>query len=164
MQENNSTEDLKILRNYAIGVAGFATTVSAILIQALHFPAEPTLLCVISFACLMLLVVFLINKSEQRQKMNLKQHIDSSEKAFNEFRQDLADIKEMLVDNSKATLRIEMNEEMLQHPHNHDTILKMAEKYFITLKGDWYETNRFLDWVEKENIHLPPSLIGLKRD
>ena len=110
MQENNSTEDLKILRNYAIGVAGFATTVSAILIQALHFPAEPTLLCVISFACLMLLVVFLINKSEQRQKMNLKQHIDSSEKAFNEFRQDLADIKEMLVDNSKATLRIEMNE------------------------------------------------------
>ena len=53
---------------------------------------------------------------------------------------------------------------MLQHPHNHDTILKMAEKYFITLKGDWYETNRFLDWVEKENIHLPPSLIGLKRD
>lgn len=162
--ENASTEDLKTLRNYAIGVAGFATTISAILIQALHFPVEPTLICVASFACLMLVIVYLINKSEQRQKMNLKQHIDSSEKAFSEFRQDLADIKEMLVDNSKATLRIEMNEEMSRHPHNHDTILKMAEKYFVELKGDWYMSNKFLDWAEKENIHLPASLSGLKRD
>ena len=95
----------------------------------------------------------------------MQAHIDASNNLSTELRQDISEIKKMLMENGKSTLRIEINEEMLQNPHNHDTILKMAEKYFSPpMKGDWYMTNRFLDWVEKEHVHLPPSLMGLKRD
>ena len=74
------------------------------------------------------------------------------------------EIKTMVRDTGKSTLRLEISQEIDRNPQNHDTILKMGEKYFCEMDGDWYMTNRFLDWVEKEKIHLPPSLMGLKRD
>ena len=158
MQENNSTDDLKILRNYVIGVAGFATTVSAILIQALHFPAEPTLLCVIAFACLMLLIVFLINRSEQRQRKLLENHIKESSMLTEDIKKDLTYIKDMTLENQKSAIRTELYNEIRFNPSNHDTILKIAEHYFLALKADWYMTNIFLDWAEKENVKLPAQL------
>lgn len=163
-KKDNSREDLITLRNYAIGVVGFATTISAILIQVLHFRAEPTIVCVGAFAIMMLLVVYLINKAENRNVKRLSVHMDNADTEVKEMRNDLDEIKSLILENGKSTLRIEINEEMLQNPHNHDTILKMAERYFCEMKGDWYMTNRFLDWVEKEHVHLPPSLTGLKRD
>ena len=97
--------------------------------------------------------------------MELQKHIEDASTLTEELRTGMEEIKKMLLENGKSTLRIEINEEMLQNPHNHDTILKMAERYFgPPMCGDWYMTNRFLDWAEKENVHLPPSLIGLKRD
>lgn len=161
---NNSIDDLKTLKGYALGVAGFATAISTILIQALHFPAEPTLLTVIGFAGLMLLIAYLINRSEQRQTLLLKSHTEEADMLVNELKEDLAYLKDMALETQRSTLRTEMNDEIHRNPANHDTILKMAERYFITLKADWVQTNLFLDWVENERqagreVHVPPALL-----
>lgn len=161
----NSIDDLKLLRNWAIGIASFSTTISAILVQALHFPVEPTLICVLGFAGLMLLVVYLINKSEQRQRILLQSHIKESTENVKDFDSRLDSIDLILLDIQRSTLRTEMNDEIARHPENHDTILRMAEKYFCQLKSDWIQTSLFLSWVESEEkagrkVHIPQELIA----
>lgn len=159
----NSVEDLKTLRNYVLGVAGFATTVSAILIQALHFPTEPTLICVAGFALVMLLIGFLINRAEQRQALALKKHQEESDKTIQEFKGDLSFLKTMALENQRSGLRNEMNGEIYRNPANHDTILQLARRYFVEMGGDWVQTDLFLSWAEKENakgrpVHIPVDL------
>lgn len=161
----DSVDDLKTLRNWAIGIASFSTTISAVLVQVLHFPVEPTLLCVLGFAGIMLIVVYLINKSEQRQKKLLQSHTEESTQITKDFDRRLDSIDEILLDIQRSTLRTEMNDEIARHPENHDTILKMAEKYFCQLKSDWVQTSLFLDWVESEEkagrkVHIPQELLN----
>lgn len=169
MENKNSTDDLKSLRNYALGVAGFATTISAILIQAFHFKPEPTILCVAGFAGLMLIIVFLIGRAEKRQQLMLKSHIDESNVITDGFCKRFDNIDGVLLDIQRSTLRTEMCNEMDRHPENHDTILKMAERYFGKkkdggLEADWYMSSKFLDWASEEQVKLPKSLNGIERD
>lgn len=159
----NSTDDLKTLKNWALGIVGFSTTISAVLVQILHFPVEPTLLCVLGFAGVMLLVVYLISKSEQRQKKMLQAHTEESVQITKDFDERLDSIDDVLLDIQRSTLRTEICNEMARHPDNHDSILKMAEKYFGErenggLSANWYMSSKFLDWAEKEGVKLPPSI------
>lgn len=169
MENKNSTEDLKTLRNYVLGVVGFATTVSTLLIQVLHFKPEPTIACTVAFACMMLLIVYLIGRAEKRSQTMLQSHIDESNMVIDGFDKRLDSIDNVLLDIQKSTLRTEMSNEMARHPENHDTILKMAEKYFGKkeeggLQANWYMSSKFLDWAEKEKVKLPSSLKNVVRD
>lgn len=56
------------------------------------------------------------------------------------------------------TTRTQMIMLMEHQPHNHDTILKVAERYFCTLKGDWYCTSLFKDWAKGEEIEIPNTI------
>lgn len=48
---------------------------------------------------------------------------------------------------------------LMQHqPHNHDTILMVAERYFCELHGDWYCTSLFREWTKREGIDIPPEI------
>lgn len=162
----NAIEDIKTLRNWAIGIAGFATTISAILIQVFHFKPEPTIAAVVGFALLMLLVVFLIDKSETRTNIILRDHIEERIESDKEIAKRFDSIDACLLDIQRSSLRIELGNEIKRHPENHDTILKMAERYFLSpeeggLRGDWYMSSVFLEWAEKENIKLPKSLVNV---
>lgn len=56
------------------------------------------------------------------------------------------------------TTRTQMIMLMEHQPHNHDTILKVAERYFCVLQGDWYCTSLFKDWAKRENIEIPNTI------
>lgn len=158
-------DNVKELRAWVVGAIAFDATVTSLLVAVFEVDAVKTTIATTATTIVALAIIFLIYRSERRTKDELQKHINDSNKLVSELRGDISDIKEMILDNGKSTLRIEINEEMSQNPHNHDTILKMAEKYFSPpMNGDWYMTNRFLDWAEKEHVHLPPSLMGLKRD
>lgn len=158
-------DNVKELRAWILGAIAFDAAVTSLLVTAFEVDAVKTTVATTATTIVALAIIFLIHRSEARSRNELQKHINESSKLVVEIRKDISEIKEMLLDNGKSTLRIEINEELLQNPHNHDTILKMAEKYFSPpMNGDWYMTNRFLDWAEKEGVHLPPSLIGLKRD
>ena len=158
-------DNVKELRAWVIGAIAFDASVTTLLVTVFSVDLVKTTIATTATTIVTLAIVFLIYRSEARSRRGLQAHIDASNNLSAELRQDISEIKKMLMENGKSTLRIEINEEMLQNPHNQDTILKMAERYFSPpMKGDWYMTNRFLDWVEKEHVHLPPSLMGLKRD
>lgn len=158
-------DNVKELKAWILGAIAFDATVTSLLVSVFEVDAVKTTIATTATTLVALAIIFLIYRSERRTKNELQKHINDSNKLVNELRGEISVIKEMILDNGKSTLRLEINEEMTQNPHNHDAILKMAEKYFSPpLNGDWYMTNKFLDWAEKESIHLPPSLMGLKRD
>lgn len=157
--------DIKELKGWVIGAIAFDAAITTLLVTAFEVDAVKTTIATTATTIVALAIIFLIYKSEARSRGELQKHIDDSNVLVADLKNDMTEIKKMILENGKSTLRIEINEEMLQNPHNQDTILKMAERYFSPpMKGDWYMTNRFLDWAEKEKVHLPPSLIGLKRD
>ena len=158
-------DNVKELKSWVVGAIAFDAAVTSLLVAVFNVDAVKTTIATTATTIVALAIVFLIYRSEARSRRELQVHIDGSNNLASELRKDISEIKNLVLENGKSTLRIEINEEMIQNPHNQDTILKMAEKYFSPpMKGDWYMTNRFLDWVEKEHVHLPPSLMGLKRD
>lgn len=65
------------------------------------------------------------------------------------------EIREIRLD----TLRTQMYIKMEHEPHNHDTILKIAEKYFCVYRGDWIATIDFLNWSKKEKVDIPKPIL-----
>lgn len=158
-------DNVKELKGWVIGAIAFDATVTTLLVTIFGVDMVRTTIATTATTIVALAIIFLIYKSEARSRGELQKHIDDSNVLVADLKKDMSEIKKMILENGKSTLRIEINEEMLQNPHNQDTILKMAERYFSPpMKGDWYMTNRFLDWAEREKVHLPPSLMGLKRD
>ena len=157
-------DNVKELKGWIAGAIGFDATVTGLLVAIFQVDAVKTTIATTATTIVALALVFLIYRSETRSRQELKDHIDESNVLTSELKEDMTEIKALIRDNGKSTLRLEINDEMLRNSQNHDTILKMGEKYFCEMDGDWYMTNRFLDWAEKENVHLPTSLKGLKRD
>lgn len=160
--QNIVLEDIKSIKGYIAGVIAFATAVSAFLIKACNLPEAPTLLGVSGVSVGMLVIGYLIQRSESRQQAALRAHEASSDKIVEELMNNM-------LENQRSNLRTEMNLMMFIRPENHDTILKMAHRYFVELKGDWVETDEFLTWVEKEEdagrrVHIPAGLSAVVKD
>lgn len=156
-------EDIKESKAYVLGVLGFATVVASFLIEALHFPPEATLLSAAGIAILVLYLGFLIIRSENRQAKALREHEDMSQKQVETLTSALSNLQVMLEENRLDNLRIQLNQYIQYQPQNHDTILKVAERYFVEYKGDWVMTDEFERWVENENkagrkVHIPHGL------
>ena len=156
--------DVKEAKAWIVGAIAFDTAVTTLLVTIFEVDLVKTTIATTATTIVALAIILLIYKSEARSRQALQDHIEEANTLTGEIKSGMGEIKTMLKENGKSTLRLEITQEIDRSPHNHDTILKMGEKYFCEMDGDWYMTNKFLDWVEKENIHLPPSLMGLKRD
>lgn len=55
----------------------------------------------------------------------------------------------------KDDVRVQMLIMLALHPENKEQILMLAEYYFHKLKGDWYMTDLFGEWLREEKIALP---------
>lgn len=64
------------------------------------------------------------------------------------------ELREIRLDTTRTQLFILMEHQ----PHNHDTILKVAERYFLRLNGNWVAATEFMAWAKKEGIDVPPHL------
>ena len=157
-------DNVKEMKGWIMGAIGFDTAVTTLLVTIFEVDAVKTTIATTATTIVALAIIFLIYKSEARSREELQDHIEDANTLVGELKSGMDEIKTMVRDTGKSTLRLEISQEIDRNPQNHDTILKMGEKYFCEMDGDWYMTNRFLDWVEKEKIHLPPSLMGLKRD
>lgn len=156
--------DVKEWKAWVLGAIAFDATVTTLLVTVFGVDTVKTTIATTATTLVALVIIMLIYRSEARSMQSLQDYIKKTDTATQKLQESITEIREMVLDNGKSALRLEINEEILRNPHNHDTILKMGEKYFCEMDGDWYMTNRFLDWAEQEQIHLPPSLMGLKRD
>ena len=82
---------------------------------------------------------------------------DQNMKMFEEHVSKLIKISE---DTRKDTLRIQLLMLIKDQPENIDTILKIAESYFVELDGDWYMTSEFKRWAKAHEVEIPDSIWG----
>lgn len=59
---------------------------------------------------------------------------------------------------SLDTTRIQMMDEIHRHPDNIDTILKIAERYFVDQKGNWVATSEFIKWAKNNGVAVPTNI------
>ena len=86
-----------------------------------------------------------------KMKQDTNQRVD-------QLSQNIDKILELSKETRKDNVRIQLLMIMEHQPENVDTILKIAEKYFIKLKGDWYMTNEFSKWAKEHNVTIPAHL------
>jgi carbonic anhydrase len=86
-----------------------------------------------------------------KMKQDTNQRVD-------QLSQNIDKILELSKETRKDNIRIQLLMIMEHQPENVDTILKIAEKYFIKLKGDWYMTNEFSKWAKEHNVTIPAHL------
>lgn len=61
-------------------------------------------------------------------------------------------------DTRKDTLRIQLLMLMREDNDNVDTILRIAETYFVKLQGDWYMTSEFCKWAKAHDVLIPNNI------
>ena len=59
-----------------------------------------------------------------------------------------------LKDIKQDTVRLQLINMINTDPDNVETILTIAKKYFLELKGDWYATSIFQNWANERNIDI----------
>lgn len=56
------------------------------------------------------------------------------------------------------TTRTQLLMLMEHQPENHDTILKVAHRYFVDLKGNWWMASEFMNWAKNQGVQVPPQI------
>lgn len=77
---------------------------------------------------------------EDKMTEHLDKRLSSVETTVNEIRQD--------------TVRLQLDNLINNDSENIESILTVAHKYFIEMKGDWYMTEKFKKWGIEHNVDL----------
>ena len=77
---------------------------------------------------------------EDKMTEHLDTRLSSVENTVNEIRQD--------------TVRLQLDNLINNDSENVESILTVAHKYFIEMKGDWYMTEKFKKWGIDHNVDL----------
>lgn len=85
-------------------------------------------------------------------KFLIERHDRKIEQADNEEREG---IKNKLLVLEKDGLRTQLLLLILIRPEEQTEILRIAEHYFKVLKGDWYMTSIFNNWLKEKDIAEP---------
>ena len=83
---------------------------------------------------------------------------EDSDKKIENINQNIDKILKVSEETRRDTVRIQLLMVLEHQPDNIDTVLKMAEIYFIDLKGDWYMTNEFIKWAKKHDVAIPTNI------
>lgn len=153
-------DDIKAIKTYILGVIAFAGTSGGFLVGILNWDAKKTTIGVALLAILILLIGFLVARSEARQKAALRAHESRADKAMEGVATSLSNLEKMGLETRRDTLRIQLSMYIQTQPKNEDTIVKLAEEYFVKCGGDWYMTAEFNRWAREHDIVVP---LGISR-
>lgn len=59
-----------------------------------------------------------------------------------------------LTQNNLQTARIDLNTAIEHAPHEHESILKLADRYFLELGGDAWMSGKFRKWAKDEGVDI----------
>lgn len=108
--------------------------------------AENILIAVLGGGNLILFIKFLIERHDKKQEKEEENKKD--------------DIKKTLIELEKNGLRTQLLLLILIKPEEQTEILRIAEHYFKTLKGNWYMTSIFNNWLKAENVANPEWFVN----
>lgn len=152
-------EDISKDKGRILGIIAFSTGVGAFLVQVLNWNLVETTMGAFMVALLVIYISFLISRSERRQR---KTH-DAVAQELKQIKSYVSELKNLTIDNKLDNLRIQLTLKTTYQPENHDTILKIAQKYFVEMGGDWVATDEFIAWANAEGkagrpVHIPDVL------
>lgn len=96
-----------------------------------------------------------VMQKARQQTIDMK---EDSNKKINDLAGDIKTLLKVSGETRRDTVRIQLFMIMHNNPDNIDTILKMAEMYFVDLKGDWYMTNEFNKWAKHHDVIVPTNI------
>lgn len=147
--------DVKEIRVWVCGAIAFDAAVTTLLVTIFNVDLAKTTIATTATTIVALAIVWLIHRSEARSRNELRRHVDESKILVSELKECLAENQRTLAEIRKDTLRIQLSQYMKDQPNNIDTIIKIAEEYFVNLKGDWYMTSEFRKWAKAHDIEVP---------
>lgn len=141
---------------------GFAATA---IVKIFNTPPELTYIIFAALGLILLIISFYVDKQTEythqeiiayeqkarkdfteiieRQKIMSDEYRNDTERRIQHFTDSVDKLIETTQETRRDTLRIQLLMIMQSQPDNIDTILKLAEAYFVTLGGDWYMTSEF---------------------
>lgn len=96
--------------------------------------AENIIIAILGGGNLLLFIKFLIERHDRAKSQPIEGRLDKLE---------------------RDGLRTQLLLLILMRPNEQTEILKIAEYYFDTLKGDWYMTSIFNKWLEDNKVASP---------
>lgn len=148
-------DNVKEMRAWVAGAIAFDATVTGLLVAVFSVDPVKTTIATSATTIVALAIIWLIYRSENRTHASLHQHIQESNKLREELKICMVDNRKALQEIRKDTLRIQLSQYIKDQPDNIDTILKIAEEYFVNLHGDWYMTSEFKKWAKAHEIEVP---------
>lgn len=95
---------------------------------------------------------FLISRHDRKQERAEDKEEKREEKNIEAT---LKEISEKLTKNEKDTIRTQLLLLILIKPQEETEILRLAEHYFKVLKGNWYMTSIFKNWLKDNKVAEP---------
>lgn len=162
------------------GVLAAVGLIATAVVKIFNTPVELTYSLFAALGLILLIISFYVDKQTEYtyQEIVAYEHKTRAEfaKIMKETKQQTLDMKkdsnkkidilagnvEKVLKISKETrqdtIRIQLLMIMEHQPDNIDTIIKLAEKYFIELKGDWYMTSEFNKWAKAHDVIVPANI------
>lgn len=88
------------------------------------------------------------HKAKISKKTGLESKVD-------DIIEEMAEQREALRMQEKDSLRIELKLMISDYPDEETDILRLAEYYFVKLKGNWTMANVFRKWCEEHDVSIP---------
>ena len=160
MNENKKSawNDLKINWKILTGVLAGVGVLTNFVCELFKWPVEKVMPVFAIMGVMIIILSWYVDRQSKYNHEELKEHIDNSGKVFCEINNTLKGLTEVTNDTRKDTLRIQLSMYIENQPDNIDTILKLAEVYFVQLGGDWYMTNEFMKWAKAHDVVVPISI------
>lgn len=152
--------DLSNIKGIIISVITLDTAIATFASQVMKWAVDETLAILAGASILVLLFSFVISRSERRadDRFGLIEKQMEESKVRATERSD--ELQKVLVEIRKDTLRIQLRDYIRNDPQNTDTVLKIAQEYFVAYHGNWVETAEFLAWADKYKVKISPELLA----
>ena len=85
----------------------------------------------------------------------LIQRHDRKKGVLGELIRDIKGLKEDILELKKDMLRTQLMDMMHIHPEDVSDIMDLAEEYFVAVKGNWYMSSVFKQWLVERDIEEP---------
>lgn len=169
MQNKSVWDDISKYWKRVAAVIAAVGVLSTFIINVFNAPTDKVLIITAGTGIILLLISFYVDKQTQyiREEIQmhkkdtenkLTEHTQESKKVIDDINDSLKELKDLSKDTRKDTLRIQLLMVIRDNPDNIDTILKLAETYFVKLKGDWYMTNEFTKWAKAHDVVVPREI------
>lgn len=161
-------DDISFAWKRVAAVIAAVGALSAFLINTFDFHSGKTILIAGTAGLVVLIVSFYVDRQTKYIEENfhtaLSNHESEAATITKTISSNVEDIRNITLDTRKDTLRIQLMMMIQNQPENKDTILKLAETYFVKMHGDWYMTSEFTNWADTHGVKIPAVIFNKLTD